>query len=352
MKNTRWIAVAIVAFVVLGGLYWWQGSRGDMTAADCTSYEQYDEQNGECYFECDTESQCSAIAAKVDAELNGYFEGSQSKITPTKPKTQLPTQPEQPSQVPTPPTPQDSSTKQLSLDDTGSETRGTLYTVTPNQELAPTPSAQDAELWQLFTRVASKQTIGERLLSFEVFSDGNNGSAASVWQSEQDPAKWHMNVNAAFMDDKKDLIHTMVHEFGHIVTLNTTQVERAGGVCPRFEIPEGCTKSGSYLATFEARFWQKYGANAPANYGENQDEVMQFYQGKENAFVTDYAASNPVEDLAETWAYFVLRARPADTSEKSQKILSLYDYPELVQQRDRIRANLGNELSQRNLLKR
>ncbi len=50
MKNTRWIAVAIVAFVVLGGLYWWQGSRGDMTAADCTSYEQYDEQNGECYF--------------------------------------------------------------------------------------------------------------------------------------------------------------------------------------------------------------------------------------------------------------------------------------------------------------
>ena len=79
---------------------------------------------------------------------------------------------------------------------------------------------------------------------------------------------------------------------------------------------------------------------------------MDFYQGKAVSFVTEYAATNPVEDLAETWAHFVLRAKPTDASEKSDKIRSLYDYPELVQTRDRIRANLGDELTRRNLLKR
>ena len=350
MKNKRWTIGVILAVVILAGLYWRQGTQGNMTMADCTTYEQYDEQNGECYFECDTDAQCASIAAKIDAELNGYFEDSQSKVAPTKPKAQSPPQP-----VPSP-TPSESAkpsdTKQLTLDDTGSDTKGKVYTVTVNQALSPGPSRRDAELWKLFSRIAGKQIIAERLLSFEVFEDGANDSAASVWQSDQDPAKWHMNVNAAFADDKKDLIHTMVHEFGHIVTLNTAQVERASGACPRFEIPEGCTKADSYLAAFEVLFWQKYGAHTPANYGESQDEVMQFYQGKEGAFVTEYAATNPVEDLAETWAHFVLRAKPSDVSEKSQKIRFLYNYPALVAERDRIRANLGNELTQRNLLKR
>lgn len=345
MKKRTLLFATLGALLVLGGV-WWQFFR--LNPEDCTSIERYDSVTGSCYYDCTSDQDCAAKAEKVDAELNAYFEGSVAKVVPKKPKA--PQQTTEPSSAQTP-SGTGTTDKQYSLSDTGSETNGKVYTVTSTQDLSPTPSARDAELWQLFVRVASKQTIGERLISFEVFDDGNNDSAASVWQSQDNPAKWHMNVNAAFMNDKKDLIHTMVHEFGHIVTLNMTQVERAGGVCPRFEIPEGCTKAGSYLATFEARFWQKYGTGTPANYGENQDEVMQFYQGKETAFVTDYAASNPVEDLAETWAYFVLRARPTDASEKSQKILSLYDYPELVQLRDRIRANVGTELTTRNLIK-
>ncbi|MFZ1249618.1 MAG: hypothetical protein WAQ24_04855, partial [Candidatus Saccharimonadales bacterium] len=277
MKKRQWIILAATVAVLLIGAGWlFTGSKDDsLSSADCTSYEQYDAKDGSCYYDCETEEECVAIEQKINDELNGYFEGSKSKVTPTKPKPTTveptpttPTQPTTPSQPAAP-------TKELTLDDTGSDTKGKVYTVTASQDLTPTPTARDAELWQLFTRVASKQTIGERLLSFEVFSDANNGSAASVWQSQDNPAKWHMNVNAAFMDDKKDLIHTMVHEFGHIVTLNTTQVEQAAGSCPRFEIPEGCTKAGSYLANFEARFWSKYGDSAPANYGENQDEVMQ-----------------------------------------------------------------------------
>ncbi len=341
-----WI-VAGVLLVMTGGTLWLFGGNSPqdrLSQEDCTSYEQYDEKGGSCYYDCETDEECAAIEQKINAELDSYFEGSQAKVAPTKPKPQPAV--EQPQNT------NDQPTKQYTLEETGSDTRGKVYTVTTSQELSPQPSSRDAELWQLFTRVASKQTISERLLTFEVFDDANNDSAASVWQSQDNSAKWHMNVNAAFMDDRKDLIHTMVHEFGHIVTLNTTQVERVSGSCPRLEIPEGCTKAGSYLANFESRFWAKYGSSVPGNYGDNQDEVTTFYQGKEDAFVTEYAATNPIEDLAETWAYFVLRAKPADTSEKSQKIISLYDYPELLQLRDRIRANVGNELTQRNLLKR
>lgn len=348
--NKKRVAILVVSLLLVSGGVWWQFFR--LSPEDCASLEKYDAFTGSCYYDCTSDDDCAAKAEKIEKELNDYFEGSEAKIVSQKTKNNQEENEAKQSQQAQPAETDGTAQKEYTAESTGSETGGKVYTVTSAQELSPQPSQRDAELWQLFVRVASKQTISERLVSFEVFDDGNNDSAASVWQSQDNPEKWHMNVNAAFMEDKKDLIHTMVHEFGHIVTLNTTQVEQTSGACPRFEIPEGCTKQGSYLASFEQRFWDKYGDETPANYGENQDEVMDFYQGKAVSFVTEYAATNPVEDLAETWAHFVLRAKPTDASEKSDKIRSLYDYPELVQTRDRIRANLGDELTRRNLLKR
>jgi hypothetical protein len=60
--------------------------------------------------------------------------------------------------------------------------------------------------------------------------------------------------------------------------------------------------------------------------------------------VTEYAASNPDEDFAESFTVFVLKEKPTKPTvnfiHKDQKILFFYDFPELVEMRDFIRSNL------------
>jgi hypothetical protein len=330
----------IATLLIIGGTVAYY-SAGRLSHKDCTSYEKYDSLRGECYFECETDDECAEIAAKVDAELNKFFEGSKSKISNKKPETPPAPESSKPveksaQQPPSPaeakaPTSKPNTTaaapKTYTSDETGSETNGKIYTVTTDQQLYPKPSDGDNKLWELFRSIATNQTIKDRLETFEVFNDASNDSAASVWESST-PGKWHMNVNAAFADDRKDLIHTMVHEYGHIVTLDTTQVDKTNGACPVLTVPEGCVKSGSVLAEFHNAFWAGYSSTDGADYSADR-------------FVSEYAASNTVEDLAETFAYFVLRPKPEGTAIKDQKIQKLYSFQNLVNIRNRIRATLA-----------
>jgi hypothetical protein len=324
-KKLTIILIVIMSLCLLIGL-WWRFGTERLLPWDCTKFETYDAIQGGCYFECDSDEQCERISAKVDKELNNYFETSESKIAPKKPVA-----------------PVDIESKDdithLKLEDTGSETKGIVYTISKNLTLLDNPTAEHQKLWELFLRIASKDKALQYLESFEVFNDPNNSIAASVWQSGGNPKKWHMNVNEAYSDDKKDLIHTMVHEFGHIVTLNDTQVEQTAGACPTLTVPEGCTKSSSYINTFQKTYWANYGPESIDN--EDQQQAMTRFESAPDDFINDYAATNSIEDLAETWAHFVLKAKPDGEALKYQKIRSLYNYPELIKERQRIRSALA-----------
>ena len=56
--------------------------------------------------------------------------------------------------------------------------------------------------------------------------------------------------------------------------------------------------------------------------------------------MTEYAATNPSEDFAESFMVFVLKEKPTKSTIADQKILFFYDFPELVEMRDFIRSNL------------
>jgi hypothetical protein len=304
-----------------------------LSPSDCTSVEKYDAVTGSCYYDCTTDEDCAAKAKAVDEQLDGFFAESKTKTSP-KADTQTPANK---------PTSSD-DTEPMTSDFTGTETNGTIYTVTKDQSLQPTPTGDDKALWELFSRVVGKDDLSRYVQSFEVFNDEGNDSAASVWQS-QTPGKWHVNVNAAFQEDKKDLVHTMVHEYGHIVSLNSTQVNGSvSGACPYLQLDEGCANQTSYINAFYDKYWEKYGDEVPADQGQDQDEVYDFYQQNPSAFVTDYAATNYGEDWAETWAMFVTRSEPTGNQEKDQKVKSLYAYPDLVIARNRIRVQIANTL--------
>jgi hypothetical protein len=100
----------------------------------------------------------------------------------------------------------------------------------------------------------------------------------------------------------------------------------------------------AYLNAFGNRFWtgEVYESwievffmvyNDPAGYRTALDE---FYANHREQFVSPYAATNPREDIAESWTEFILRPKPSGTSIADQKVLFFYEFPELVQTREEI----------------
>ena len=65
-----------------------------------------------------------------------------------------------------------------------------------------------------------------------------------------------------------------------------------------------------------------------------------FYRKYSDQFLTEYAATSPEEDIAESWAFFILSPKPEQNSIANEKILFFYEYSELVQLRQEILTRL------------
>jgi len=319
MKRTVLFAI-IIAFVVVGSLATILLVRMQ-GAQNCTSVERYDLLTDECYFECDTDQECAALSQQVNDELNQSFAQTQTKTAASKPLSSQ-------------------ALEQGSLYDaqsTGSETGGNIYTVTP-EGLVPRPTQQDEAIWALTVKLIGTKVASERLLSFEIFDDTNSDTAAAVWRSDN-PAKWHMSVNAALgPEGRKDLMRTIVHEYAHILTLSDNQVGEVRGSCPRLEMSEGCANDSSYIQRFYDRFWKAYGLTQNESGELSEPAAARLLESRPDSFVSDYASTNIAEDIAESFTEFVFSAKPTGSNEKDQKVRFFYDYPELILLREQIRA--------------
>ncbi|HHH12455.1 MAG TPA: hypothetical protein ENJ77_01110, partial [Candidatus Moranbacteria bacterium] len=120
--------------------------------------------------------------------------------------------------------------------------------------------------------------------------------------------KWDVYVNLrSLAEGKKEMIFTLIHEFAHILTLNEKQIdeEASPSSCETFWIEEGCARAGGYLAGFYDRFWREEGEDFSPE--PSPDETLARYEERPESYVTEYAAANPVEDLAESFAAFIFR---------------------------------------------
>ena len=110
--------------------------------------------------------------------------------------------------------------------------------------------------------------------------------------------------------------------------------------CPRYFTGEGCSNSGSYMNEFFNRYWSSFYTEWQKT--DTQGQQIQrklsydFYSVHADQFLTSYAATSPKEDIAESWAFFILSPKPEPTSIANQKILFFYEYPELVALRQEI----------------
>lgn len=175
-------------------------------------------------------------------------------------------------------------------------------------------------------------------------SDGKDNVLAYVRQENDELTKWRivLDINDAF-DAKGDYINeydeTIVHEFAHLLTLNASQMQKNSS--NTYENEEGILTEDAYLNQFYQKFW----LDIQGDFDEivdayDPDTVYDFYDKYEDHFVTDYAATNPEEDIAESFRLFVCFDKPQGDEIKDEKVKWFYQFEELVELRERIRENL------------
>ena len=215
-------------------------------------------------------------------------------------------------------------------------------------------------VWDYFTTIIplEQRTF---VTEYSITTDGVDNTLAAVSQTYSDSSEWALEVDILDISDTYNLTFTLVHEFGHLLTLNAEQVppsekvfnnpddidiyESEKAACPEYFPGEGCSTSSSYINAFYDQFWSEiYDEWDEVNYAEDDDTYYEmlddFYYKYEEQFVTDYAATTPEEDIAESWSFFILAEKPQPTSIANEKVLFFYQYPELVQLREAILSNL------------
>ena len=207
----------------------------------------------------------------------------------------------------------------------------------------PALAAKAQSIWDRFARLIPGDQR-RMITSFELMGVDYDG--AHVYQSESDPTDWVLGVADGLGND---LDPTLIHEFGHLLTLQASQVPPdpdADQGCDTYFTGEGCALSSSTFAQFVERFWPQSildeldRIEAIDDDDEYYEALERFSAEHQYDFVTEYAATNPGEDLAETFAVFVLEDRPNGDQVGDQKIRFLWDDPSMVQLRDRIRDSL------------
>ncbi len=212
-----------------------------------------------------------------------------------------------------------------------------------------------AQYWNGASKVLPTDSLKKYVLAFRLYTDGPEGDLAGMsqindfyWKLELDTADINFSrTDSAFV---LEYHHTLIHEFGHLLTLNASQITPSDDEyqddAKGYLTSEGYAKPNSYLDLFIERFWPNSLLNEwdkvdlIRNEKKRLNQLFQFYIKYANHFANDYAAESPEEDIAESWTYFVLNDKPKQDLIMKEKVRFFYDFPELLIIRNSIRAKL------------
>ncbi|TAJ13851.1 hypothetical protein DMA11_07530 [Marinilabiliaceae bacterium JC017] len=208
--------------------------------------------------------------------------------------------------------------------------------------------AKHTKLWELTKKIVPqdyRKYIGEFMIM------NSEEVAGYVSDVKEDLSLWQFGlaINLAYAngepENNKDFVYTIIHEFGHILSLNISQVDASvkESDCTHYFTGEGCARSDSYFYQFYKEFWEPIWHEFIKV--ESDDDRSAFYEKFSDQFVTDYAATNPGEDFAETFANFVLSDKPKNSSIANKKILFMHQQENLVQLRKHIRTEFKSLVS-------
>lgn len=229
---------------------------------------------------------------------------------------------------------------------------GTLIT---NDSLSYSSMAQD--YFNTINNTLPKDLIDKYVVSLRLFTDGKDGDLGGLNQMNESVDSWQFDLDTADVNiyskdsiEILDYTHTLIHEYGHLLTLNPSQIELTDDMIQDdnkgYLTSEGYALKDSYLGIFVKQFWDDELLLEWDNIDNKKNEnkrvklLYEFYLSHRDNFVTDYAAESPEEDIAEAWTFFVLSDKPDTNTVKNQKVIFFYQFPELVAYRQKMRLNI------------
>ncbi|MGN0507157.1 MAG: M28 family peptidase [Lachnospiraceae bacterium] len=181
----------------------------------------------------------------------------------------------------------------------------------------------------------------EKITQFQLFTDGTSNILAYTSPRKRedysvDNTQFSISIdyydaydeNGAKRDWSK-LTGTVIHEYGHVLLEDETQVDLSVGTSTHD--PAGFIE-GSFRKRFYDRFWKDISGSGVRDYEENPTN-----------YVSRYGANQFHEDIADTFTIFVLGECPAGNTVAEEKILFFWDDPDMVSIRNEIRENIGLE---------
>ena len=207
--------------------------------------------------------------------------------------------------------------------------------------------AKHNQIWDLVKKIVPLNQL-KKMSEFMIYNGEVSGSAGYVVERKSDLSEWQMGIaiNYAFeggFNKGGELAYTIIHEFGHILTLNDTQLDASisQNNCTNYFPGEGCAKSNSYINEMFQKYWKDI-ADEHVKAQNDQASQQAFYTKHQSRFVTAYASTNPGEDIAEVFTNFVIKKeKPTGATIAEKKMLLMYNRTDLVDFRNHIRNNLS-----------
>lgn len=162
---------------------------------------------------------------------------------------------------------------------------------------------------------------------------------------DDDGSAFQMSVNLEEYEyDGNEALLTMAHEFSHVFTGLSTQLDRSDEAfdsCDTYLASDGCYRADSLMYQWITQFWGGGLIDQIDPYEEASGADGQERCDLNPGFFGAYAASNPEEDFAESFSAMVFRL-DAKSDAQQDKIDWLAAQPGLVEFQDRaIQAGIG-----------
>lgn len=193
----------------------------------------------------------------------------------------------------------------------------------PALEALAVDTERHDDLWELFVRLIPREAR-EDIAYFTVFAHDDTSGYVDSYEID-DRLVWNFALNSLDIEPPEKRINTIVHELAHTYTLHDTELDQdvEEQACFTLHLEYGCAREGSLMLSFHEQFWR------------GGDSVY-----TEEDYVHEYAATSVTEDIAETFAYYVLEPRPDGDEVRDRKLLFFYEIPEYVVLRTQILSRL------------
>lgn len=203
------------------------------------------------------------------------------------------------------------------------------------------------KLWKQFANMIPKKNRQE-ITQFQVFTDGHDELLAYVLPLNYSISNWALAVDYKDSIANKNMYYsTLVHEYGHILMYKQKQWNRMfSPFCSNYVSLGKCSNKNSRANQFYEEFWAGDLEKDWKTMRIDGEVDYEFYDLYEADFVTFYAMTDPDEDFAETFEYFLFTKEPTKTKKGKYKNLAdaklgfFFEDPQMLKLREKMLKNL------------